>query len=89
MGHRIELSEIESAIAKVNGVEKVVVLFSKEKEKIYAFYMGDVDSATIVKELRISMPAYMIPGKFEKVEKFDLTENGKTDRKKLAKEYEL
>ena len=89
MGHRIELSEIESAISKINGVEKVVVLFSKTKEKIYAFYMGNVDSATIVKELRISMPAYMIPGKFEKVEKFDLTENGKTDRKKLAKEYDL
>ncbi len=89
MGHRIELSEIEAAISKIEGVDKVVVLFSEKEEKIWAFYIGSIDAAQIVKTLKISLPLYMVPGKFEKVDHFDLTENGKTDRKKLKKEYDL
>ena len=89
MGHRIELSEIEGAITQIEGIDKAVVLFSQKEEKIWAFYTGDIDAKAIAKALAVKIPQYMIPSKFEKVEKFDLTENGKTDRKKLAKEYDL
>ena len=89
MGHRIELSEIESAITQIEGINKAVVLFSQKEEKIWAFYTGDIEPKAIAKALSVKIPQYMIPSKFEKVEKFDLTENGKTDRKKLAKEYDL
>ena len=89
MGHRIELSEIEAAISKIEGVDKVVVLFSEKEEKIWAFYKGSIESKEIAKTLKVSLPQYMIPGKFEQVDHFDLTENGKTDRKKLKKEYDL
>ena len=89
MGHRIELSEIEAAISKIEGVDKVVVLFSEKEEKIWAFYKGSIDAKEIAKTLKVTLPQYMIPGKFEQVDHFDLTENGKTDRKKLKKEYDL
>ena len=89
MGHRIELSEIEAAISKVEGVDKVVVLFSEKEEKIWAFYKGSIEAKEIARALKVSLPQYMIPGKFEQVDHFDLTENGKTDRKKLKKEYDL
>ena len=89
MGHRIELSEIESAITAIDGIEKAVVLFSETQEKICAFYIGDIESKEIVNILKVTMPQYMIPTRFEKVDHFDLTENGKTDRKKLKKEYDL
>ena len=87
MGHRIELSEIESAISAIEGVDKVVVLFNQNEEKIWAFYKGNIDTASIVKALKVKVPLYMVPSKFEQVDHFALTENGKTDRKKLAKEY--
>ena len=89
MGHRIELSEIEAAISKIEGVDKVVVLFSEKEEKIWAFYKGSIEAKEIAKTLKVTLPQYMIPGKFEQVDHFDLTENGKTDRKKLKKEYDL
>ncbi|MCR4874335.1 MAG: amino acid adenylation domain-containing protein [Clostridia bacterium] len=89
MGHRIELSEIESAISQIEGIDKAVVLFSQKEEKIWAFYKGDIEPKAIAKALNVKIPQYMVPSKFEKVDHFDLTENGKTDRKKLAKEYNL
>lgn len=89
MGHRIELNEIEGALIAIEGIKKAVVLYDHKEEKICAFYIGDIETSQIVKILRSKIPSYMIPGRFTKVDRFELTENGKTDRKKLAKEYNI
>ncbi len=83
MGHRIELSEIDGAIGEVKNVSRAVSVFDGEKKKLYAFYIGDADAGEIAAFLRTRLPAYMVPQGFIKLDAFPLTENGKTDRRKL------
>lgn len=79
-GHRIELEEIERQISKVDGIKRVVTIFHEEKNRLYAFYIGDVETATILEYLNENVPAYMIPSIFKKVDNFILNKNGKIDR---------
>jgi len=52
MGHRIELEEIERAINKLECIERSCCVFDEEKQKLYCFYIGDVDKKTIYEELK-------------------------------------
>ena len=87
LGHRIELSEIESAMAGIDKVARAVCLYDDVKKKIWAFYTGDAEAADIASALREKLPSYMTPNTFKRIDKFPLTENGKVDRKALLKEY--
>lgn len=80
MGHRIELEEIEKVISEY--VERVCCLFLKEK--IYCFYVGDIDKKEIHRHIKEKLPIYMIPGRFMKLDTFPLTKNGKIDRQALS-----
>lgn len=82
MGHRIELEEIEKVISEY--VERVCCLFIKER--IYCFYVGDIDKKEIHRYIKDKLPIYMIPGRFVKTDEFPLTKNGKIDRQKLSQE---
>ena len=82
-GHRIELSEIESAMQSIEGVERAVCLFDGKAERIVAFYKGKVGQSDIKVALRKRLPSYMVPHSCVAVDGFELTENGKTDRRKL------
>lgn len=79
-GHRIELEEIDRQISKVEGIKRVVTIFHEEKNRLYAFYIGDVETAPILEYLNENVPAYMIPSIFKKVDNFILNKNGKIDR---------
>lgn len=83
MGHRIELEEIDKKIQKQESIIRSCTIFDSEKEKLYSFYIGDIESKYLKTLLLNKLPAYMIPSKVIKVEEFPLTKNGKTDRKKL------
>ena len=83
MGHRIELEEIERAINNIPCIERCCCLFHEEKQKLYCFYIGDVDKKTISEELKKVLPVYMVPGIFRSVLEFPLNKNGKIDRKLL------
>lgn len=83
MGHRIELEEIEKAIMNVDGVVRTCCLFDEEKERIYGFYIGDIDKKDLYNKLKEDLPIYMIPTKLISIEEFPLTKNGKIDRKVL------
>jgi len=85
MGHRIELEEIERAINNIECIERCCCVFNEEKQKLYCFYIGDVDKKTIYEELKKKLPIYMIPGIFRSVLEFPLNKNGKIDRKILLK----
>ena len=83
MGHRIELAEIEAALTTIENIDRAVCVYDAEKEKIISVYRGHIEPCAIAAELRKVLPAYMIPCRFEKIEKFPLNENGKIDRNKV------
>lgn len=88
-GYRIEIEEIEMNIAEIDGIENVVVLvkLNPEGDKELAAYIvckDDLDMISIRKSLSSTLPAYMIPDHFIRVETIPLTINGKVDKGKLA-----
>lgn len=87
MGHRIELGEIETALHRIDGITRSCCIYDEKKNKLYAFYEGDLDRREIARELGVSLPAFMIPNVFCQVEKMPLTDHGKIDRKALRREH--
>lgn len=83
LGHRIELEEIETAIGKIDNVERACCIYIEEKNKIYGFYMGNISKAELREDLKKSLPIYMIPNVLTEVEEMPMTKNGKIDRNKL------
>ncbi|EPC8410314.1 amino acid adenylation domain-containing protein [Bacillus thuringiensis] len=87
-GFRIELGEIENRILQHNSVKEaaVVVKENKKDEKyICAYVVSDEElgDLNLRNYLSGSLPEYMIPAYFMKLEKMPLTPNGKLDRKML------
>ncbi len=88
MGHRIELGEIENAMLRVPGITRGCCLFDQKKNRMVAFYTGDLTSAEIKTELKTMIPTYMVPNKMVQLESFELNKNGKIDRNKLKEKME-
>ena len=83
MGHRIELEEVEAAMAQIEGVERVCCIFDDIKSKLYGFYVGDIDKKELHGKMSEKLPIFMIPNALRKVDEMPLTKNGKIDRKAL------
>ncbi|MER2106577.1 MAG: amino acid adenylation domain-containing protein [Solibacillus sp.] len=86
-GHRIEIAEIETRmneIAEVNDAVVVVEIIDGEKT-LKGFFTADVDLPFhhIVKNLKETLPSYMIPTKLKQIEDIPFAPTGKADRKKL------
>lgn len=90
-GFRVELSDIEANVSKIEGVDENVVItdfYSDGELYLKLFYTSTDPSVTnesIRKELEKAVPEYMIPAQFIKVGQFPKTTSGKVDRKTLAK----
>jgi 3-oxoacyl-(acyl-carrier-protein) synthase/acyl carrier protein len=87
-GFRIELGEIESILARVEGICQAVVTVREDRpgdKRLVAYYTGsqDLTSTALLQVLKNSMPDYMVPSVFMRVEQFSLTPNAKLDRKAL------
>ena len=86
-GLRIELSEIEGAIANYENVSlaKVVVKEINSIEHLCAYFTAttDIDMDDLKQHLIDSLPEYMVPSYFTQLEEFPKTPNGKTDFKNL------
>lgn len=87
-GYRIELEEIEYQLLKHHSIKEAVVIAKEGKEGnkfLCAYFMSDIElQDTVLKEyLSKSLPQYMIPPYFMRLENFPLTTNGKMDRKCL------
>ena len=87
-GYRIELQEIENLLNKRENINEAVVLVKQNNDlekEIIAFIKTEEELSE--NELRgfleNSLPEYMIPNLFIKVENFPLTINGKIDTIKL------
>ncbi len=87
MGHRIELEEIETYLCAVPNVIRASCLFDKEREKIVAYYMGDIDKTEIIEYLKKDLPKYMVPNIFIRLDALPLNKNGKIDRQQLRNLY--
>jgi amino acid adenylation domain-containing protein len=81
-GYRVELGEVEAALGSHPGVEDAAVLF--DGTDLRALYVGaSVPVAELAGWVAGRLPAYMVPGRFLRVDRFPLNDNGKLDRKKL------
>ena len=86
-GLRIELGEVEAAIAAVDGIRNVVVKIGKIKgeEHLSAYFTADrkIDISELKAELGKRLTKYMVPTAYLQMERMPLTPNGKTDIKAL------
>jgi amino acid adenylation domain-containing protein len=88
-GHRVELSEIEAALARVQGLRQVAVIVSEEQgsQRLLAYWVGDagMDGSKLREHARKELPVYMVPNAFVQMTALPLTANGKVDRNALPK----
>lgn len=93
-GYRIELGDIESNLANIDGVAAAAVIPKKHEGKVInliAFVVregneisDDYSGRKYVREaLRDLLPSYMVPKRVKFIDKMPLTNNGKADRRKL------
>lgn len=86
-GHRIELGEIVNAISSYPSITKSNVLVKEHKghKSLVAFFTADKKIA--INDLRsfvsLKLPFYSVPSRFMQLDKFELTSNGKIDKKYL------
>jgi amino acid adenylation domain-containing protein len=88
-GFRIEIGEIEAALAKHPTVRQAVVQPFRDDDGqtfLAAFVIseGTAETPTLTTHLQQSLPDYMVPARFTFVDSLPLTPNGKVDRKALA-----
>ena len=87
-GYRVELGEIESRLAVIQGVKQAVVMDKVDEhgtKTLVAYYSGEhsYEELDIKRLLAQVLPDYMVPQHLIHVEQFPLTPNGKVDRKAL------
>lgn len=81
-GVRVELGEIEAALASHEQVHEAVVLL--RDEQLQAWFIGDAPTPGDLHEhLRAMLPPALLPAGYQPVEQWPLTANGKLDRRAL------
>ena len=89
LGFRIELAEVEAALARYPGLAHVVVVVRETEsgEKRLVGYAvpesGELDLQALRAHAREALPDYMVPVAFVHLESLPLTLNGKLDRKAM------
>jgi amino acid adenylation domain-containing protein len=90
-GFRVEPGEVEAAVAASPGVERAVVLARQEPTglRLVAYVVpvsgAGHDTAAVRAHLRGRLPEHMVPSAFVWLDALPLTENGKVDRRALAR----
>lgn len=88
-GHRIELTEVDAALARCRGVVAAAtqVVGPRDGHR----YLGsavvlepDVDAALVKRELESVLPTYMLPRHLVLCDVLPMTVNGKVDRERLT-----
>jgi amino acid adenylation domain-containing protein len=87
-GFRVELAEVESALAGHPGISEAVVVAQRDEagdQALVGFVVGpDVpDEAALREHAGKLLPDYMVPSAFVVLDSLPLTPNGKVDRRAL------
>lgn len=89
-GQRVELGEVESALAACAGVRQAVALVREDlpgDARLVAYIVGEERLAAELDSIRQALqgrlPEYMVPSALVILERLPLTPNGKLDRKAL------
>ena len=85
-GHRVELAEVESAVLAVPGVQAAAVVARADADgnsRLDGYLVGQTTPEHVVEHLRESLPAAMIPGRWQVLDALPLTPGGKLDRRAL------
>ncbi len=85
MGYRMEIGEVEAALARVPGWREGCVLFDQEKDKLWCFYTGDLQEKEIKAVLKEQLARYMLPDQYVRLEEMPRTATMKLDRNSLRK----
>ncbi|WP_414155508.1 amino acid adenylation domain-containing protein [Pseudomonas sp. BNK-43-a] len=80
-GVRVELGEIEAAVAAQPGVRDAVVLV--RGERLLAWYTANAPVDGLRQALQASLPSHLVPLAFIRLEALPLTSHGKLDRRAL------
>jgi amino acid adenylation domain-containing protein len=94
-GFRIELGEIETHLGQNPAVKRAVAIVKEVAPgdtRLAAYVVpaepGNMDETELRNHLQKSLPAYMIPQHFIRIDDVPLTPAGKIDRKKLFNEFD-
>jgi acyl-coenzyme A synthetase/AMP-(fatty) acid ligase len=89
-GFRIELGEIEAALRSAAGIREAVVVLREDvpgDARLVAYVITrngvELDTSTLREHLLASLPEYMVPTAFVRLEVFPKNANGKLDQRAL------
>ncbi|WP_175409179.1 non-ribosomal peptide synthetase [Streptomyces sp. TRM64462] len=87
-GNRVETGEVQNALASLPGVRDAVVVDHRDDDRgtyLVGYYVADdeLDPAGLRSELARTLPEFMIPALFSRIDAVPLTPNGKADRRAL------
>ncbi len=89
-GFRVEISEIENSITKLEFVNENAVInkIEGDRNRLICFYTSQNKEEKaydeFVAKLKTKLPNYMIPSSFIRLEQLPITVNGKVDKKQLS-----
>jgi len=87
-GYRVELEEIDHVLAALPGVSRALAAVLHDgngSARLVAAYSGHrVEDAALAAHCAERLPAYMVPGRFFRLEQVPINANGKADRRALA-----
>ena len=86
-GYRIELNEVEISIKNIQHIQDatVVIHTQNDNKQLVAFWVSDNDKIDFHSELNRTLPPFMIPSRFVKLDFLPLNRNGKVDKAFLSK----
>ena len=86
-GYRVELSEVESTLAAIDGVEACAVVLREDapgEPRLVAYASGVDLKADVLREaLRQRLPGHMVPSAFVLLQQLPMLTSGKLDRAQL------
>ncbi len=95
-GLRLELGEIEARLGEIDGIRQALVLLRPDTQgepRLVAYYLasqqhsdsegGSLTAHALSEQLRASLPDYMVPSAYVRLDAMPVTANGKLDRAAL------